>query len=118
MQRFREILKIKNKVSELLKTHPNSSKRVQEVIESYKGQTQLNPIVGKEIFLKKIDGIIYGDRPEQGFFYRDSFVHKPLGFKFSFDQDFYFINNPNSLIGITKNKTKVIFDLHQESGKK
>ena len=50
--------KINNKVSELLKTHPNSSKRVQEVIENFKGKTQLNPIVGKEIFLKKIDGII------------------------------------------------------------
>ena len=113
----REIFKIKNKVSELLKTHPNSSKRVQEVIENYRGQTQLNPIIGKEIFLKKIDGIIYGDRPEQGFFYRDSFVHKPLGFRFSFDKDFYFINNPNSLVGITKKKTKIIFDLHQDSGK-
>ncbi len=113
----REILKIKNKVSELLKTHPNSSKRVQEVIENYKGQTQLNPIVGEEIFLKKIDGIIYGDRPEQGFFYRDSFVHKPLGFRFSFDKDFYFINNPKSLIGITNKKTKIIFDLHNDSGK-
>ena len=113
----REIFKIKNKVSELLKTHPNSSKRVQEVIENYKGKTQLNPIVGREIFLKKIDGINYGDKPEQGFFFRDSFVHKPLGFKFSFDKDFYFINNPNSLIGITKKETKVIFDLHQNSGK-
>ena len=113
----REIFKIKNKVSELLKTHPNSSKRVQEVIESYKGKTQLNPIVGREIFLKKIDGINYGDRPEEGFFYRDSFVHKPLEFKFAFGKDFYFINNPNSLIGITKKETKVIFDLHQDSGK-
>ena len=113
----REIFKIKNKVSELLKTHPNSSKRVQEVIENYKGKTQLNPIVGTEIFLKKIDGINYGDRPEEGFFYRDSFVHKPLGFKFSFSKDFYFINNPNSLIGVTKKETKVIFDLHQDSGK-
>ena len=112
----REIFKIDNKVSELLKTHPNSSKRVKEVIENYKGKTQLNPIIGKEIFLKKIDGVNYGDRPEEGFFYRDSFVHKPLGFKFSFDKDFYFINNPNSLIGITEKKTKVIFDLDKDSG--
>ena len=113
----REIFKINNKVSELLKTHPNSSKRVQEVIENYKGKIQLNPIVGKEVFLKKIDGIDYGDKPEEGFFYGDSFVHKPLGFKFSFNKDFYFINNPNSLIGITKKETKVIFDLQQDSGK-
>ncbi len=40
-----------------------------------------------------------------------------MGFKFSFDKDFYFVNNPNSLIGITKKKTKIIFDLHQDSGK-
>ena len=32
----KRIYKIENKVSELLQTHPNSSKRVQEVIESYK----------------------------------------------------------------------------------
>ena len=36
----KKILNIKEDVSELLKTHPNSTKRVKEVIESYKG-TQL-----------------------------------------------------------------------------
>ena len=47
----------KNYYYNITQTHPNSSKRVQEVIENYKGQTQLNPIVGREIFLKKL--IIY-----------------------------------------------------------
>ena len=36
-----------------LKTHPNSSKRVNEVVSGYEGRIPLNPIVGKDIFLKK-----------------------------------------------------------------
>ncbi len=111
----KKIYKIDNKVSELLLTHPNSSKRVQEVVESYKGKIQLNPIIGREVFLKKIDGLSYGHRSEEGFFLKDTFVHKRLKIKFSFDNNFYFLNNPNSLIGITEKNTKVIFDLDQTS---
>ncbi len=111
----KKIYKIENKVSELLQTHPNSSKRVQEVIESYKGKVQLNPIIGKDVFLKKIDGINYGHKEEEGFFLKNSFIHKPLKIKFSFENDFYFLNTPRALIGTTKNKTKVIFNLDQSS---
>ena len=31
--------------------------------------------------------------------------------KFDFDKEFYFLNNPNALIGLTNGKTKIIFDL-------
>ena len=111
----KRIYKIENKVSELLQTHPNSSKRVQEVIESYKGKTQLNPIIGKDVFLKKIDGINYGHKEEEGFFIKNSFIHKPLKIKFSFGKNFYFLNTPKALIGTTNKKTKVIFNLDQSS---
>lgn len=104
---------IKNNIPELLKTHPNNSKRVKEVIESYKGKIPLNPIIGEEIFLKKIDGLLFGHKQEDGFFIRNSFIHKPLKIKFNFDKDFYFLNNPKLLIGNTKKETKVIFDLDE-----
>ncbi len=109
----KKILKIDNEISELLKTHPNSSKRVLEVINSYKGRIPLNPIIGEEIFLKKIDGMLYGHKKEEGFFIKNQFVHKPLQIKFSFDESFYFFNNPKSLVGITNEKTKIIFDLEE-----
>ncbi len=109
----KQILNIKDEVSELLKTHPNSSKRVSEVIENYKGKIPLNPIVGKDIFLKKIDGMLYGHRKEEGFFIGNSFVHIPLGIRFEFSNKFYFINQPNALIGKSKDNTKIIFDLEE-----
>ena len=109
----RKILKIDENVSELLKTHPNSSKRVNEVIADYKGRIPLNPIVGKDIFLKKIDGISYGHKTEDGFFLKNTFIHKPLKIKFNFDKDFYFLNYPKALIGSSNDKTKIVFDLDE-----
>ena len=64
----RKVIKDFGESSELLKTHPNSSKRVKEVIEKSSEKVPFNPIIGSEVFLKKIDGMIYGDKPEEGFF--------------------------------------------------
>lgn len=107
----KKIIGDQKKVSELLLTHPNSSKRVKEVIDSSKDNIPLNPIIGREIFLKKIDGLLYGDKPEDGFFYKNKFVHKALDFSFEFDESFYFFNNPKFLLGTNEDETKIVFDI-------
>ena len=121
MERFsrlrRNIAKDVSQTSELLKTHPNSSKRVKEVIKESKEKIPFNPIIGNEIFLKKIDGMIYGDKPDEGFFSKNRFIHKKLDFTFSFDENFYFLNNPNFLLGLTDKETKVVFDIDKTSKK-
>ena len=63
-----EILKTKNTSSELLQTHPNSSKRVKEVIAEANNTSQINPILGRDIYLKKIDGLLFGHKQDEGFF--------------------------------------------------
>ena len=55
--------------------------------------------------------MIYGDKPEEGFFNKNTFIHKKLDFNFSFNKDFYFLNNPNYLLGITDKKTRIVFDI-------
>ena len=55
--------------------------------------------------------MIYGDKPEEGFFYKNTFIHKKLDFSFGFDNHYYFLNNPNYLLGITDKETKIIFDI-------
>lgn len=107
----RKIVKDLGETSELLKTHPNSSKRVKEVIKNSKEKIPFNPITGSEVFLKKIDGMIYGEKPEEGFFVKNTFIHKKLDFSFSFSKSFYFLNNPNYLLGITDRDTKIFFDI-------
>ena len=108
----KRIFKIPNN-SELLQTHPSSSKRVSEVIFKSKEKIPINPIIGEQIFLKKIDGMLFGNKESEGFFLGNKFIHKSLGIMFEFSNDFYFKNNPNYLYGVTDEKTKVIFDVKQ-----
>mgnify|MGYP001158382488 FL=1 len=107
----KKIIGDRKKVSELLLTHPNSSKRVMEVINSVNDSSNYKPIIGREVFLKKIDGMLYGDKPEEGFFYKNTFIHKPLDFFFNFDESIFFINNPKFLLGLGENDVKVFFDV-------
>jgi predicted Zn-dependent protease len=107
----KKIIGDKKKISELLLTHPNSSKRIMEVINSVDDSSTYKPIKGREIFLKKIDGMLYGDKPEEGFFYKNTFIHKPLDFFFNFDESIFFINNPNFLMGLGEKNTKIFFDI-------
>ena len=50
----KKIMRITKRPSELLQTHPNSSKRVNEVINKSNEKIPFNPIIGTEIFLKKL----------------------------------------------------------------
>ena len=76
------ILKVKISGSELLRTHPNSSKRVNQVITETQTDAQLNPMVGRDIYLKKIDGLLYGHKEGEGFFLKNRFVHPKLEITF------------------------------------
>jgi len=111
---MKKVTKSDSKVSELLLTHPTSSKRVTEIIRRSKETIPINPIIGEKIFLKKIDGVTFGNSDKEGFFLRNTFVHKNLGISFEFDSNFHFINNPNNLIGFTKGKSFLTFDLDIE----
>ena len=106
-----EILKIKNAGSELLKTHPNSSKRVNEVIVEANNASQINPIIGREIYLKKIDGLLFGHNQDEGFFLKHRFVHPKLKITFPLIDDFYFINTPKKILGINDKKSQIIYDI-------
>jgi predicted Zn-dependent protease len=87
-----------------------------EVINNSKEKVPYKPIIGREIFLKKIDGMLYGDKPENGFFFKNKFIHKPLDFSFDFDEVFYFLNYPKFLIGNSENQAKIIFTIDKNSG--
>ena len=58
--------------------------------------------------------MLYGDKPEEGFFYKNTFIHKPLDFFFNFDESIFFINNPKFLLGLGENNTKIFFDVDND----
>lgn len=104
-------LEIANSQSDLLSTHPLSSKRVDRVLIESKKFNIASPIIGKEMYLKKIDGISFGEKSSEGTLFKNTFVHPALKIEFSFNNYFYFINKPKYIIGLGPNKEKIIIDI-------
>lgn len=78
-----------------LSTHPHPADRVEKVTETVqqlraKGGAQLT--VDRDQFLRRIDGMVFGDNPEEGVVRGNSFLHPELRFALQFPQGWE-INN-------------------------
>lgn len=101
--------------SDFLSTHPSSIKRVLAVLNESKDKIVSNPIKGEEIFLKKINGMVFGHKVEEGILTSDFFLYPKLNFKFKLPKGFYFVNTPSYVVGINKDKSKIVFDIANAS---
>ncbi|MCB2089668.1 MAG: M48 family metalloprotease, partial [Sphingomonadaceae bacterium] len=81
-------------VPEWASTHPNSAKRVKAAFATAgSGGGALN----RDTFLTRIDGILYGDDPEQGVIEGSQFIHPKLGFSFTAPNGFYMVNGTRAV---------------------
>lgn len=76
-------------------THPEPYARVR-IARAY-----ANPKTGsrknRDIFLSQIDGMIYGDDPEQGVIEGNQFLHPKLRFSFTAPQGYYMVNGTRAV---------------------
>jgi predicted Zn-dependent protease len=82
-----------------LSTHPEPLARVDDVLPLVQklkaGRSNFR--TDREAFLQRIDGIIYGDNPEQGIVRGTSFLHPPLRFRLDFPQGWQVVNSPTQV---------------------
>jgi len=91
-------------------SHPRTADRVARAVELALGKNVHHPILGKEIFLQKIDGMIYGDDPKQGLIQGQRFIHPELGFEFTVPPGFTIINQPTQVIARNREGAIIRFD--------
>ncbi|MBX7147288.1 MAG: M48 family metalloprotease [Alphaproteobacteria bacterium] len=94
----------------IMATHPRTVDRVAEAIrEATKNQVK-DPIVAQDIYLKKIDGIIYGDSPDEGIIRKRKFGHPQLNFSFEVPEDFRLFNFSDKVIAKGPQNSGIVFD--------
>jgi predicted Zn-dependent protease len=71
-------------------THPNPAGRVRDTATLAAGKP--GNLLNREVFLRNIDGLTYGDDPEQGVVEGRQFIHPDLRFAFTAPQGFYLVN--------------------------
>ena len=93
-------------------THPSPENRVQAVRGKAKEwQQELNQrdlIIHRDIYLKQIDGLIFGDDPRQGYVADDAFYHPGLRFQFPVPAKWKLNNKPSQVRMISEGEDAII----------
>ena len=83
---------------EFLSTHPNPADRyvtVNQLAEDWKKKLNLtNPIVNRNSYLRRIEGMVYGEDPREGYRENNIFYHPVLKFQFPIPANWNYQNTP------------------------
>ena len=79
-------------------SHPSNDKRLQEVLNNVSSSYPQGTKQRNDNYLKKIEGMVFGDSEESGIRRGSKFYHGPLDLYMSSANSWEIINTPNSLI--------------------
>ena len=101
-------------------THPAPDERVQNVTRMAQEQQAKHPAanyeVNREKYLRKIDGLIFGDDPRQGYAEEGFFYHPELKFQFPVPADWQVVNTPSQVqIANSDQNAVILFQLAQQN---
>lgn len=86
----------------LFATHPTHDQRLQQVVAQAEslstGSTQR---IGRDEYLKMLDGMVYGDSPEQGVVRGQRFLHTDLNMALDYPKGWVILNRPDVLLAHT-----------------
>ena len=94
-------------VPNFLSTHPDPLSRVKEIqptVQQLKAAAQTTSLItDREGLLRRVDGLIYGDNPEQGITRGSTFLHPPLRFRVDFPASWQIANSPQQVVARAPN---------------
>ena len=88
---------------EWLSTHPDPGNRVQKTQEriASAGKPFTGSKVEREAFLRRLDGMVYGEDPRNGYFQQSAFIHPTLKFRFDFPSGWRTQNGAERVVGVS-----------------
>ena len=67
-----------------------------------------NTIVGRDEYLRQIDGITFGEDPRQGFFEGATFYHPDMRFQLQFPEGWKTQNTPSAVVAVSPKEDAII----------
>ena len=105
---------------DFLSSHPNPGDRnvtVSGLAKDWKAKLNLsNPEVNRNSYLKRIEGLVYGEDPKQGFVENSVFYHPELKFQFNIPANWGFKNSPQ-VVQMAPKDGKALMNMTLATGK-
>lgn len=95
-------------IPEWQSSHPDPGNRIQAARQRVAEDGDPGGKVGREVYLRHIDGLVYGEDPRQGYFEGDVFVHPELEFRIEFPGGWPRENTPMSVVALSPAKDAMI----------
>lgn len=94
----------------MMSTHPRTIDRVQKAMEQAKVASPGELRYGRDSYLDQINGLLFGDDPEQGVLKNRRFTHPGLRFQFDLAPGFRASNTPRNIVGRHPEGVVFVFD--------
>lgn len=95
----------------IMATHPRTIERVRAAEKLTAEYSRPGLVVNRDRYLDRIDGMLYGDDPEQGIVDGRAFVHPKLRFAFTVPEGFIINNGTSEVVAQKPNvKAAIVFD--------
>jgi predicted Zn-dependent protease len=98
------------RLPEWLSTHPNPENRVartQQRLDTL--QVALtSTVVGRDEFLKQVEGLTFGEDPRQGFFEGSMFYHPDMQFQLRFPEGWRTQNAPSAVVALSPKEDAIV----------
>lgn len=95
----------------MLASHPRTVDRVQRAIAEAGPEPATGAKLDPDIYLQKIDGLIFGDDPKNGVIDGTRFIHPSLQFAFTVPQGFKLVNQPDVVGAVGPQNAVIMFTL-------
>lgn len=95
---------------EWLSTHPNPVNRrgrIEQAIDTLPGDLGALT-VNRDGYLGRLDGLVYGTNPREGFFRDGTFLHPELGFQLTFPEGWQTVNQKSVVAGVSPQEDGII----------
>jgi predicted Zn-dependent protease len=98
--------------ADLFSSHPRTVQRIALATDAAIAETGgvSDPFVGRDEYLDRVAGMLYGDSPEEGYVRGRSFAHPLLGFRFDAPPGFRLANGPDAVIAVSRDGSAFQFD--------
>jgi len=95
---------------DFLSSHPSTPERLAQAQEVARATGVTNGEVDRDGYLSRIDGIMYGDDPNEGYVRGRQFLHAKLGFAFEVPNGFLIDNTSKAVLATNADGVAMRFD--------
>jgi predicted Zn-dependent protease len=91
-----------------LSTHPNPGNRTEHIRQQIQTTGARGTVVERDQYLARIDGMVFGENPREGFFRQSAFYHPDLRFQLTFPSGFQTQNQKAAVVGVSQSQDALV----------